>query len=155
MAHTDLSSKAANLAQLIFDKLSGAAPLETIKLQKLMYYCQAWSWAIRNRGMFSDAVQAWKHGPVVASLYYEHRQLVVLPKEWEIGDAAAVPAADAELADAVLELYGGRSGWALRDLTHKEDPWVDAWAESNNGAKRGFEISTESMRDYYAKRLKK
>jgi uncharacterized phage-associated protein len=40
------------------------------KLQKLCYYSQAWYCALYNgTPLFEDEVQAWIHGPVIASLY--------------------------------------------------------------------------------------
>lgn len=142
------TNEALNLAGLIYERLSKLAPVETLKLQKLMYYCNAWSLALTDRPMFRDEIQAWKHGPVVASLYPYHRGAVLIG-EWPHGSGVDVPKRDSELAQQVVEIYGGRTGWALRELTHTETPWRDAWLESEQGRVRGFEISHTTMRDYY------
>ena len=40
------------------------------KVQKLCYYAQAWYCALYDgTPLFEDDVQAWAHGPVIASLY--------------------------------------------------------------------------------------
>ncbi|WP_340375862.1 type II toxin-antitoxin system antitoxin SocA domain-containing protein [Streptomyces sp. SS7] len=35
-----------------------------MKLQKLVYYCQAWHLAWEGRALFPEAIQAWASGPV-------------------------------------------------------------------------------------------
>lgn len=142
------TDEALNLAGLIHERLVKLAPVETLKIQKLMYYCNAWSLALRDRPMFADEIQAWKHGPVVASLYPYHRGSALI-NEWPFGSGANVSKNDSELAQQVIEIYGGRTGWALRELTHTESPWKDAWLDSEQGRVRGFEISHGTMRDYY------
>lgn len=141
-----------NLASYLHGSISPIAPVETLKLQKLLYYCNAWSLALRDRPIFTDQIQAWKHGPVVASLYHLHRTESVI-EEWPYGDGSLLPYDDQILADQIIELYGGRSGWALRELTHQESPWIDAWKSSNNGRIRGFEISSDAMKTFYREQL--
>lgn len=141
-----------NLASYLHGSLNLIAPVETLKLQKLLYYCNAWSLALRDRPMFTDQIQAWKHGPVVASLYRLHRTESVI-EEWPHGEGQLVPKDDQELANQIIQLYGGRSGWALREMTHQESPWIDAWKASDNGRIKGFEISPEAMKSYYRDQL--
>ena len=57
-------------ADYIISKLNdGRTSLNVLKLQKLMYYCQAWSLALREMRLFSGVFQAWVHGPVNRALY--------------------------------------------------------------------------------------
>lgn len=149
--YENASPEALNLSDLIYQRLAKIEPVHTIKLQKLLYYCQAWSLALRGRPMFRDQIQAWKHGPVVASLYREHRGSPVVTESLG-GSQALVPADDAEFANAVLNAYGARSAWSLRDLTHEEEPWIDAWERSDHGRKRGEQITADAMRVYYGSR---
>ena len=44
-------------------------PLSAMKLQKLVYYSQAWSLVWDDRQLFREAVEAWANGPVVRELY--------------------------------------------------------------------------------------
>lgn len=149
--YEDASTEVLNLSDLIYQRLARIEPVHTIKLQKLLYYCQAWSLALRGRPMFSDSIQAWKHGPVVASLYKLHRGEPVLDES--LGGAKdALAADDAAFANAVLDAYGARSAWSLRDLTHREAPWIDAWDRSDHGIKRGVVIKPEDMESFYGDR---
>ena len=43
--------------------------LTNLKLQKLLYYAQAWYLALYNVALFEEDFQAWVHGPVLYSQY--------------------------------------------------------------------------------------
>jgi uncharacterized phage-associated protein len=48
------------------------------------------------------------------------------------------------LLDEVYKVYGQYSAWKLRNLTHEEPPWLDAYQASP-----GMTISHNAMRDYF------
>ncbi len=43
--------------------------LTNLRLQKLLYYAQAWSLAMRDKPLFDDRIEAWPSGPVVPSVF--------------------------------------------------------------------------------------
>jgi uncharacterized phage-associated protein len=43
------------------------------KLQKLIYYSQAWSLVWDERPLFNERIEAWANGPVCPDLYAAHR----------------------------------------------------------------------------------
>ncbi|KUG58939.1 Panacea domain-containing protein [Nesterenkonia jeotgali] len=139
------TSQAQNLAAYIVEQFDN---IETLKLQKLLYYCNAWSLALRDRAIFQDPIQAWRHGPVVKSIYGYHRQAPTV-SEWPFGSASELKPEERELADAVIDLYGARSGWALRNLTHEEAPWRDAWDRCAEGEILNEPIEHDAMKVYY------
>lgn len=139
------TQQANDLAALVVDRLGST---DTMKLQKLLYYCNAWSLVARGRPIYQDKTEAWKHGPVVPSIYAQHRTQASV-SEWPSGDSNRLPQEDKSIANAVIDLYGARSGWALRNLTHAEDPWVNAWARCNQGEKLHEEITQDEIRTYY------
>ena len=47
--------------------------ITNMKLQKLMYYAQAWHLAVIGDELFSDDFQAWIHGPVIPALYDKYK----------------------------------------------------------------------------------
>ncbi|MFL4475546.1 Panacea domain-containing protein [Paeniglutamicibacter sp. MACA_103] len=143
------TQQANDLAAFIVQRLGR---IETLKLQKLLYYCNAWNLALRGRPMFPDQIEAWKHGPVISSIYTMHRKETSVDS-WEAGDATRVSMPDQDLATAVINLYGARSGWALRNLTHKEDPWMAAWDRCGHGERYGEVITEDEMGAYYRARI--
>lgn len=47
--------------------------MTAMKLQKLVYYCQAWHQAWSDEPLFRETIEAWANGPVVPALYEAHR----------------------------------------------------------------------------------
>lgn len=143
------SPEALNVSAFIFERLRKLAPVETLKLQKLMYYSNAWSLAGWGKPLFEDEIQAWKHGPVVSSLYPLHRGRVALD-DWPHGERSKLSIAERKLVDNIVSTYGGLSGWSLRERTHKEKPWIDAWEKSKHGKILRVPIEPEAMSKYYS-----
>jgi uncharacterized phage-associated protein len=52
---------------------AGFPPIDQMKLQKLVYYAQAWYLAYHNTPLFLEDVEAWPWGPVVRPIYYQTR----------------------------------------------------------------------------------
>lgn len=123
-------------------------PLSAMKLQKLVYYAQAWSLVWDDRPMFRERIEAWANGPVVRELYDRHRGQFEVTR-WD-GDPAALDAEARATVDAVLDFYGWRNAQGLSDMTHKEDPWKLARAGLPEGERGNREISLASMAEYYS-----
>lgn len=137
-----------DVSAYIFRRLRKLGNVEALKLQKLLYYCNAWSLVDRNQPLFVDEIQAWKHGPVVASIYPLHRGEIELA-EWPYGAPDDLDGDQQLLIDSVIDTYGGLSGWRLRNLTHQERPWIDAWKVANEGQIMHVPIDGEITKDFY------
>lgn len=127
--------------------VTGAIP--AMKLQKLVYYCQAWSLVWEERAIFQDRIEAWVNGPVVPALYQLHRGAFEV-SNWPTGNPEALVEDDRSTVDGVLKFYGSKSSQWLSDLTHMERPWLDArkgLAPSERGTN---EITLASMAEYYS-----
>jgi uncharacterized phage-associated protein len=48
--------------------------VSNLKLQKLVYYAQAWHLAIHETALFEEDFEAWVHGPVIPVLYQKYKQ---------------------------------------------------------------------------------
>lgn len=119
-----------------------------MKLQKLVYYCQAWSLVWEDRPIFGERIEAWANGPVTPELYNAHRGQFIVSQIHE-GDPGALGAADRSTVDAVLKYYGDKSAQWLSDLTHEEDPWINARHGFQAGLPSHREITLASMAEYY------
>ncbi len=125
--------------------------MTAMKLQKLVYYSQAWSLVWDGRPLFDDEVQAWVNGPVVYDLFKAHQGMFEIERaDLGHGNIARLNAKATETIDAVLDYYGDKSSQWLSDLTHMEKPWLDARANLPEEARSGRVISVEAMRDYYS-----
>jgi uncharacterized phage-associated protein len=99
--------------------------VSNLKLQKLLYYSEAWSLALRGESFFSDPIEAWVHGPVVADVFHLYKDSRWSPIA-EVKTAAALDDEALSHIGAVIDAYGTLSAADLERLTHSEDPWMHA-----------------------------
>lgn len=99
--------------------------ITTWKLQKLVYYSQAWHLAWDEEPLFKEPIQAWANGPVVPSLYRLHRGKYSVAR-WPEGSGARLTRSEKDTIDAILDGYGELTGRQLSILTHNEAPWKNA-----------------------------
>jgi uncharacterized phage-associated protein len=129
--------------------LGKQGPLSAMKLQKLVYYAQAWSTVWDDRPLFRERIEAWANGPVVRELYDVHRGHFEV-RGWPRGNPCALDEDQRSTVDAVLEYYGPRNAQSLSDMTHKEDPWRLARAGLPEGVRGNAEITLASLSEYYS-----
>ncbi len=122
--------------------------MTVMKLQKLVYYCQAWSLVWDEKPLFHEPIQAWANGPVVPALYQWHRGMFQVAR-CDRGDPDALTAAQRETVESVLQFYEGKSSQWLSDLTHQEDPWAHARRGLAPGQRGAREITHAAMAEYY------
>jgi uncharacterized phage-associated protein len=135
-----------DVAQYILGK---QGPMTTMKLQKLVYYCQAWSLVWDEKPLFPEKIQAWASGPVVRELYEVHRGMFAISSIGK-GDVNNLNAEEKTTIDAILKTYGDKSAQWLADLTHMEQPWNDAREGYCPGDICENEITLASMAEYYS-----
>ena len=135
-----------------------------LKLQKLVYYAQAFYLAfdydeIYNDFLFDDQLQAWIHGPVspkVYAKYQENRNRLLELPPFE-GLVNLHDEYIEQVLDCVWKTYGNFSGSQLEYFTHRDAPWINArkrarvqdWEPSKEP------INLDEMKSYYKNALKK
>jgi len=134
-----------DVAAYILKKLGA---MTAMKLQKLVYYSQAWHLVWEERPLFSSEIEAWANGPVVYDLYREHRGQFRVD-EWPNGKASKLREDESSSIDAVLEAYGDMTAQQLSEMTHREDPWLNARKGVDDGRRSNATISTASMHEFY------
>lgn len=122
--------------------------MTAMKLQKLVYYCQAWSLVWDEQPLFRSKIEAWANGPVVPELYERHRGQFKITA-WD-GHPSALNQKQKETVEAVLRVYGNKPSQWLSDLTHQEAPWKEARAGLIPGERGSRVISHASMAEYYS-----
>jgi uncharacterized phage-associated protein len=122
--------------------------MSAMKLQKLVYYSQAWHLVWEEEPLFEEGIQAWANGPIVRELYDVHRGQFTV-KHWPEGDAANLSEDERTSIDAILIHYGDKSAAWLSEATHREDPWRDARDDLGPGDRSSREITMAAMAEYY------
>lgn len=122
--------------------------MTAMKLQKLVYYSQAWSLVWDEQPLFVEEIEAWANGPVVRSLYAQHKGDFRV-KEWN-GDIRKLSENQRDTILKVLEFYGPMPAQVLSDLTHNEEPWIKARTGLAIGERGSRVISHADMVEYYS-----
>lgn len=134
-----------DVAAYILDK---CGEMTAMKLQKLLYYSQAWSLVWDEEPLFRERIEAWANGPVVPDVYECHRGQFKVSK-WPKGDPSRLSKSQKATIDAVLKHYGSKPAQWLSDLTHLERPWRQAREGVEPGARGNTEITHAMMAEYY------
>ncbi len=138
-------SSATDVADYLLQRVGA---VDSHKLQKLLYYCQAWSLVWDGAPMFDDAIEAWQHGPVVRRVFRQHKGQYRV--EQPFGGSPDTLSVEARATiDAVVELYGSFTGEQLRELTHREQPWRDARGDTPADDASTAPIETAALASYY------
>ncbi len=134
--------------------------LSVLKLQKLLYYVEAWHVTFFNEKLFDDDFEAWVHGPVCKEIFtrfkYNHNKFMY--SDVSVDDLNFDEASNFEgyrdvntHIENVLEAYGKFTGAQLEELTHIEDPWLNARGNLAPNEPCDTIITRESMREFYLK----
>lgn len=126
--------------------------ITNLKLQKLLYYAQAF-YLVNNNGkkLFDDDIQAWQYGPVVPSVYQEYKKFNSYPIDFSKVKDRKFNFTKNQLnylSDFANE-YFRYSATELVTKTHEEQPWKTAVAKGFNSV-----IDTSEMYEYYSKLVK-
>ncbi|MGB3757408.1 MAG: type II toxin-antitoxin system antitoxin SocA domain-containing protein [Rivularia sp. (in: cyanobacteria)] len=130
--------------------------ISNLKLQKLVYYAQAWYLAIHDRPLFDEDFEAWVHGPIIPDLYQKYRDFNRIPIVEEINyqQLAQKLGDDIHFLQDVADEYFSCDAYELERMTHIEDPWIKARKELPNDVPSKAIIDKELMKKYYGSRVK-
>ena len=122
--------------------------ISNLKLQKLCYYAAGVMAAARNSDdspLFAEPIKAWQHGPVVPVLYHKFKEYgsAGIPPI-ENYDFSELEKRDVVVLNDVYNFYGQYSAWKLRNMTHEEAPWLEAYGKPDDT------ISTASLREFFS-----
>jgi len=132
-----------------------------MQLLKLVYIAHGWHLGYTGAPLIDEQVQAWRHGPVIKSLYDR-------VKNFGSGSVTGLvafspfgglpPAIDGSIApflDSVWRNYARFSGIELSQMTHLADtPWSIAWHQQGGKNMYFAPISNELIREHYAAKIK-
>lgn len=169
MKTVDIKDYAVYLGLSMMAKGLSVSPL---KLQKMLYYEQAWHLVYfgEENTLFAEAPHAWVNGPVYPAIYYEYKDKVPgmcdhlkvtdfvsedtnpMAEMKRLVDKMGLTPEEVELAERVIMLYGSKTQNQLILLTHSEKPWSvqrEGMAPYEYSDK---EISISTMYHYYKDR---
>ena len=98
---------------------------EPLKLQKLLYLAQGYSYAFYDRPLFKEEIEGWVHGPVVRNVYnmFSSYQYNCIDINYEVEEL------DKEAEDVlnyVINNFAKYDSKYLEKLSHEQEPWIMA-----------------------------
>lgn len=135
---------ALTIAKWIINKVQP----EPLKLQKLLYLAQGYSYAFHDRPLFSDELEGWVHGPVVRSVYdmFKNFQYNCINISYEIEKLDD----DAEdILNYVVDNFSKYDAKYLEKLSHEQEPWILSRTGLDPDERSDKTISKESIANYF------
>ncbi|MFH2067098.1 MAG: type II toxin-antitoxin system antitoxin SocA domain-containing protein [Pseudomonadota bacterium] len=129
--------------------LKKTGQITTMKLQKLVYYCQAWSLVWDEKPLFPEKIEAWANGPVIRELFAFHKGMFEI-SSIAIGNPDLLNFEQKETIDLVVEFYGDKPSQWLIDLSHQEEPWKKARVGLRVTDRGNRVISLDDIAEYYS-----
>src|SRR5260370_28209674 len=109
-------ASAHDVASYILKKIHRTTAM---KLQKLVYYSQAWALVWNEKPLFRERVEAWANGPVVPELFSAlNGTFTGQPSALSTASVDSLSKKRKEGIDRVLDFYASLDPQWLSDLTH-------------------------------------
>jgi uncharacterized phage-associated protein len=125
-----------------------AAPVDSMSLEKLVYYAQSFHLALTDRELFPEHIAAWRQGPVVPPVWDRYRKYEANP----IIPAGVGKRIDASLEDFLREVvifFGNYTAIQLSNATHAEEPWQKAREGFSRSDNSNIVIPKDHLKSYY------
>lgn len=145
--------------------LTKSAEITQMQLHKLLYYAHGWHLAVVGTPLFNEMIGAWRHGPVVPSLYYDFKTFGARPidrlaktlnRQTRVRYAPRIEEGDhlvLSLLERIWAVYGGLSGKQLSQMTHApHSPWTRV--RERHPDILGVNIPNEEIRNHFRERLR-
>lgn len=118
--------------------------ITNLKLQKILYFIEAFSLATKDTSIFNEEIEAWEYGPVVPEVYHAYKDRKSNPIFVETDYVCELPNDVKDTVDKVWSTFEKFSASRLVDITHRHRPWIDA----NENPETDL-INRESIKEYY------
>lgn len=141
--------------------LKNYGPMSHLKLQKLLFYCDAYHMAYFGEELVTDEFEAWVHGPVSRAVYDSLKDKSILYSDLSFIDHGVNPDDEikkltSDQQTMLNDVLGELSTWTgtqLEATTHRESPWIEARRGYGDGAKCSVHISKTTTLEFYKKEI--
>lgn len=135
---------ASTVAKWIINKIHP----EPLKLQKLLYLAQGYSYAFYDRPLFYDELEGWVHGPVVREVYnqfssYQYNCIDISFEMNDLDDDAK------DVLNYVIDNFSRYDAKYLEKLSHEQEPWILSRGGLDPDERSDKTISKESIANYF------
>ncbi|MEG3833660.1 MULTISPECIES: type II toxin-antitoxin system antitoxin SocA domain-containing protein [unclassified Microcoleus] len=127
--------------------------INAYKLQKLIYYAQAWYLGVYGKPLFDADFQAGIHGPVIPDLLEKYQRQFSWERITEKIEQPKIPQKVGQFIEEVAEAYFEYDDETLERMICSEMPWLEARGDLPRDESCHGIISHESMKKYYSGRF--
>ena len=134
---------------LLFKSNSEGDLITNLKIQKLLYYAQAWYLVNYSQPLFQDAIKAWKFGPIVENAYHHFKRFRYSPIEFLNRERIEekIPEKEKKYLDEFYGVFKNYSASDLTEMSHNEAPWKNTAL--------GETITNDAIMNFYKAQYKK
>lgn len=135
--------------------------ISNLKLQKILYFIQAFFLVSTSEQCFEEKIEAWDFGPVVPEAYREYKQfgsgdipsisyIIDFDGEdiWESKVIKykdnVISEPDKQRIESVVDKFADYSATDLVSITHAQTPWKVAYKKGQNN-----EITIDSIKGFF------
>ena len=138
--------------------------ISNLKLQKLLYFIQAYFLLEKDEECFTDNIEAWDFGPVIPNVYHKYKmygstnipnqkiyeELDIDTKTGKVDfikkeiNYNIICYADKRLINSLLNKFADCSSTYLTQVSISQKPWISAYVKNECKI-----ISTESIKNYF------
>lgn len=135
--------------------------ISNLKLQKILYFIQAFFLVSTSERCFEERIEAWDFGPVVPEAYREYKQFgsgdipsisyIIYFNDEDIWESKVTKYNDDVIfeedklkIESVVDKFADYSATDLVTITHSQSPWINAYRRGQNN-----EITIDAIREYF------
>lgn len=141
--------------------LKNYGPMSHLKLQKLLFYCDAYHLAYFDKDLIGESFEAWVHGPVNRTVFNGLKDKSLLYSDLAYQDDGLdvdnqfnlLTSDQKDLIKNILDNLSSWTGIELEAATHHEKPWMEARVGYGEADKCNEVISKETTKLFYKKDL--
>jgi uncharacterized phage-associated protein len=138
--------------------------LTHMAIHKIAYFAHGWTLAKKNSPLVNHQFEAWKYGPVIASVYRALKGIGDAPVKVRVNGFdpvldvsfpvfAAFDPSDRDLIRDVLNAYGRMPATKLSDITHRPGgAWDQVWNAPGGKITLGMRIPDDAIRREFLRR---
>lgn len=119
--------------------------ITNLRLQKILYFIQAYFLKIKKEPCFKEDMEAWDFGPVVPCVYQKYKKFGAgqIPDYTEPVDCFLNDYSGKKIVDGVIDLLSSYQTFDLVDITHHQSPWLESYESARSNI-----ISIEAMKRF-------
>lgn len=119
--------------------------ISNLKLQKVLYFIQAYFLISTSSPCFQEKIEAWDIGPVIPEAYRAYKQFGIgdIPDiSYDVDDI--ISDADKRRMEEVVDRLADYSATDLVSLTQRQSPWMNAYTPYMDN-----EITLDAIKEYF------